>query len=110
MFRKSVCRHSSGSDRVLNPRYILNRKDKGERYLKNIDTSPSVNILTAVGFEDHFGQSPSTNHLPLSHFAVCLSNLLTRLPNAIRVPWMRVLSRVRVDSLFCRDLDLSWEC
>jgi hypothetical protein len=110
MFRNSVCRHASGSDRVWNPRYTLTRKDKGERYLKNNDTSSSVNILTAVGFEDHFGQSVSMNHLPLSHLAVCLSNLLTRLPNAVRVPWMRVLSRVRADSLFCRDLDLSWEC
>lgn len=36
---------------------------------------------------------------------MCLSNLLTRLPNAVRVPGMRVLSRVRVVSLFCRDLD-----
>ena len=49
-----------------------NRNDKGERYLKNIDTSSSVNILRAVGFEDRFGQSVSMIYLPLSHFALCV--------------------------------------
>jgi hypothetical protein len=55
IIHKSICRLASDSDRVWNPRYTLNRNDKGERYLKNIDASSSVNILTAVGFEDHFG-------------------------------------------------------
>ena len=57
MIHKIICRLASGSDRDWNPRFILNRNDKGERYLKNIDPSSSVNILIAVGFEGHFGQS-----------------------------------------------------
>jgi len=72
MIDKIICRLASGSDRVWNPRYTLNRNDKGERHLKNIDTSSSVNILTAVGFEDHFGQSVGMIYLPLSHFALCV--------------------------------------
>jgi len=72
MIHKNVCRLASGSGRVLNPRYTLNTKDKIERYLKNIDTGSSVNILTAVDFEDHFGQSVCMIYLPLSHFAFCV--------------------------------------
>ena len=59
MNHKNICRLASGSD-------------KDGKYLKNIDTTSSVNILTAVDFEDHFGQGVSMIYLPLSHYALCV--------------------------------------